>query len=97
VRWLLAGEPFGNARRNVSERVIGSSYYAGSACLKQWKLSSDVFAERRCDASCCVGVTCCGAREMSVTWRVSEGGQGRPQAARRGSLDGPVITGIENG
>jgi hypothetical protein len=27
---------------------------------------------------------------------VREGGQGRPKAARRGSLDGPVVTGFEN-
>ena len=27
---------------------------------------------------------------------VGEGGQGRPEAARRGSLDGPVVTGVEN-
>jgi hypothetical protein len=31
VRWLLTGEPSGNARRNFSELVIGSSNHAGSA------------------------------------------------------------------
>ncbi len=32
-------------------------------------------------------------KKPSRSSRTGEGGQGRPQAARRGSLDGPVISG----
>ncbi len=33
----------------------------------------------------------------AACWSGAEGGQGRPEAARRGSLDGPVSGGVDNG